>query len=112
MNKSKVLLPTVKKIVIKENNITFILSPSELYYQNMMVSVFYDEGEETSMALSLGVGYIETINEKGYIQVKFYSIHQDETVNKIFEKIKNENVKYSNIKIKPSVSYNDLEESR
>lgn len=90
-------LPCVRKIVKREDDIIFIVEKNDLYAYNSLVSIYY----ESDIQEYLGVGYVETTNSKGYMQIKFYLIEDNQKL--MVSRLKDDTKTRSAIKIKPSI---------
>ena len=62
-------LPKVIKIVKAKKSIIFIVEKNELFNQGSYATVCYQEDDE-DIETVIGLGYVETINNKGYLQIK------------------------------------------
>lgn len=95
-------LPSVKKIVKKTNEMIFIVEKNDLFNINSLVSIYYED----DIQILLGIGYVETINEKGSLQVKFYKLNDEHS--KIIESLEDNSKTRMSLKMKPSVNINIL----
>lgn len=100
-------LPKVKNICFESESKEpiFIVEPNELYGQGALVTIAFQEDEE-SVETILGIGHVETINAQQYRQVKFYEHAKTKNANEIIKRIKN---KRKFIKIKPYITKQMIE---
>jgi len=99
-------LPIIKSIQKSGGNIIFIIEKNELFNQGYYTSICY-QSEEESFEVVLGLGYVQTINSAGYMQIIFEKVLDNEAVHNIIEKIDNSALYRKAIKIKPSI-YREL----
>jgi len=80
--------------------LTLLIEQSDLFYINTMVTLY---GQENDFEIQLGLGYVETINDKGFIQVLVFE--EPAGVNDDFWKgiAKNNKDDLSRLRIRPSV---------
>lgn len=102
-------LPEVKAIRHRENKTIFLLEKNELFSQGAYVTIAYQD-EEDSIETTLGLGYVETINSQGNMQIVFHRIVDSSQVNEIISNLSDKKQSRNAIKIKPSVSKNHVEE--
>lgn len=102
-------LPTVKKIIqSNQNEIVFIVEKNELYSQGMYVTICY-QADNDELEIPLGLGYVDTINDAGYMQISFQHIEEGEKVKKLLQTIKKSTAEKNSIKIKPTVLKDTLD---
>lgn len=101
-------LPNLKSIVVHEKELIFILDHSELFYQGMMVTLFYNDENDSNLQIKIGIGYVETINDLGYIQIKLSNFFITERSKPIIDSIVKGIINRKNIRIKPSIDYIDI----
>lgn len=101
-------LPNLKSIVVHEKELIFILDHSELFYQGMMVTLFYNDENDSNLQIKIGIGYVETINNLGYIQIKLSNFFITERSKPIIDSIVKGIINRKNIRIKPSIDYIDI----
>ncbi|MBQ4443688.1 MAG: hypothetical protein II896_03370 [Clostridia bacterium] len=100
-------LPAVKTIYFEDADPVFIVEPNELYGQGALVTIVF-QADEDSIETILGVGFIETINDKQYRQIRFYERSKNENAQ---EKLKFLNQDHRKcIKIKPYVTKQILQD--
>ena len=102
-------LPKVIKIVKAKKSIIFIVEKNELFNQGSYATVCYQEDDE-DIETVIGLGYVETINNKGYLQIKIEKKVNKKEVDDIFKKIEDKKHIKQTIKIKPSIHKNLFEE--
>lgn len=103
------VLPKVKTIWRSESKITFLLEKNELFSQGAYVTIAYQDDDD-SIETTLGLGYVETINSQGNMQIVFQKIVNSSQVNEIISNLSNKKQSRDAIKIKPTVSKNHVEE--
>lgn len=104
------VLPKVKTIHCSENKIIFLLEKNELYTQGAYVTIAY-QNEDDLIETTLGLGYVETINSLGYMQIVFHKKASSPQADTIISTLSNKKQYRNAIKIKPVVSKNLIEES-
>ena len=103
------VLPKVKSIRHNDSKIIFLLEKNELFMQGSYVTIAYQD-ENDLIEVILGLGYVETINTQGNMQVVFKSISEDSQVKKIITEISDKKTYRNAIKIKPTVQKKFIEE--
>ncbi|MCL2254292.1 MAG: hypothetical protein FWC09_07585, partial [Lachnospiraceae bacterium] len=102
-NKKNSKLPKVKKIVYKTGKVTFIVDNSnDLFGFESLASIYYYDNND-KIEILIGIGYVETINNKGYLQIVIVNWIFNETVCEIKEKLINKSAHCNDIMIKPSI---------
>lgn len=103
------VLPKVKSIRHTENNIIFLLEKNELFMQGAYVTIAYQD-EDDLIEVVLGLGYIETINSQGNMQVVFVKPSESQQAISIIENLKDKKHVRNAIKIKPTIQKTSVEE--
>lgn len=101
------VLPEVRAIKFVGEEIILILDKCELYLPQSLVSIFFTDSE-TDLESFTGLGYIETVNSQGYLQIK---VIRQGLNNEIIKKIKkggNQRYIRNSIKVKPNITKNDM----
>lgn len=96
-------LPSVRKIIIRDDEFILIVEKNELYAQDALVTIYYQEDEDHLEDI-LGIGFVETINSQGNLQIKFVDILNPIKYGEIFtyELIEKKQVRQA-LFIKPTV---------
>lgn len=103
------VLPKVKSIRCTESKIIFLLEKNELFMQGAYVTITYQD-EDDLIEVVLGLGYIETINSQGNIQVVFIKPSESQQATDIIQKLDDKKHYRNAIKIKPIVQRSYFEE--
>lgn len=106
------VLPKIKSISVIQDRIIFLLEKNDLFVQGAYVTIAYED-ESDSIEIILGIGYVETINSQGNIQVTLAKKVDNSQVQDILSQLSTQpNKKYFRdaIKIKPTVQRRLLEE--
>lgn len=103
------VLPKVKSIRHSENKTIFLLEKNDLFMQGAYVTIAYQD-ENDLIEIVLGLGYVETVNTQGNMQVVFISVTDDPQVKKIISEMSDKKSYRNAIKIKPTVSRKSIEE--
>ena len=103
-------LPTIKSIEKVNDKDVFIVERNDLFNQGSYTTICYQKDEE-SLEIVLGLGYVQSINSAGYLQIVFENISNTDTVMNICSKIENTSFYRKSIKIKPSIDKKLLEEA-
>ncbi len=103
------VLPKVKSIRKTENKTIFLLEKNELFMQGAYVTIAYQD-EDDLIEIVLGLGYVETINTQGNMQVVFLRTVEDTQVAKIISELSDSRHSKKAIKIKPTVQKASVEE--
>lgn len=103
------VLPKVRSIRHTENNIIFLLEKNELFMQGAYVTIAYQD-EDDLIEIVLGLGYIETINSQGNMQVVFINQSENQQAIDIIKGLKDKKHDRNAIKIKPTVQKASVEE--
>ena len=103
------ILPKVKTIWRSESKIVFLLEKNELFSQGAYVTIAYQDDDD-SIETILGLGYVETINSQGNMQIVFQKIMDSSHVDEIILNLSNKKQSRNAIKIKPTVSKKQVEE--
>ena len=104
------VLPKVKSIRHTESKIIFLLEKNELFTQGSYVTIAYQD-ENDQIELILGIGYVETINSQGNMQIVFYRQSEEQEAIKIISKLSDAKFYKNAIKIKPTIQKNFFEEA-
>ena len=103
------VLPEVKTLRRTDEKIIFLLEKNELFTQGADATIcFQDEDDE--IEITLGLGYVETINTQGNMQVVFIKEEQNPTAKEIISTLIDNKHCRKSIKIKPSVLRKSVEE--
>lgn len=103
------VLPKVKSVRHTENKIIFLLERNELFMQGAYVTIAYQD-EDDLIEVVLGLGYVETINSQGNMQVVFIKQAENQQAIDIIEELSDKNHCRNAIKIKPTVQKTFVEE--
>lgn len=103
------VLPRVKSIRHTENKTIFLLEKNELFMQGAYVTIAYQD-EDDLIEVVLGLGYVETINSQGNMQVVFIKQIDDPQVMSIVSSLSDKKHCKNAIKIKPTVQKTSVEE--
>lgn len=103
-------MPTIKSIEKVNDKDVFIVERNDLFNQGSYTTICYQKDEE-SLEIVLGLGYVQSINSAGYLQIVFENISNTDTVMNICSKIENTSFYRKSIKIKPSIDKKLLEEA-
>lgn len=96
------VLPKVKSIRHDESKIILLLEKNELFMQGAYVTIAYQD-EDDLIEIVLGLGYVETVNLQGNMQVVFISVADDSQVKKIVSEMSDKKSCRNAVKIKPTV---------
>lgn len=99
-------LPAVKTIHKSCDKVIFLVEKNELFNQGSYATICYQTDEE-SLETVLGLGYVQTINSAGLLQVEIEKLMQTEMAKELYEKIDNTPACRKAIKMKPSI-YKEL----
>ena len=102
-------LPAVRSIQQSNNKLIFIVERNDLFNQGSYATICYQDNEE-SLELIIGLGYVESINSAGNLQVVIERLSSAESAKKIYDNIKNTSFYRKAIIIKPSIDKKILEE--
>lgn len=102
-------LPTIRSINKVNGKDVFIVEKNDLFSQGSYTTICYQKDEE-SLEITLGLGYVQSINSAGNLQVVFENISNTDIVADICNKIENTSFYRNAIKIKPSIDKKLLEE--
>ena len=98
--------PGVKRVKEAESlpdgtkGLRLIIEPSQQFYTDSMITLY---GRENEFDIQLGIGYVETVNEKRYIQAIIYENPMNAN-RQFWEGIcKNDNNYLSKLSVRPSV---------
>lgn len=98
------VLPSVQAIYKDDDAklLIFVVEPNDLFSIGALTSI-YHQGEEDDIELLLGIGFVENINSKKNLQVKFLKTPEDERVLNIIAGLKNSKRDCKAIRIKPGI---------
>lgn len=102
-------LPAIKSIKKVNGTDIFIVEKNDLFNQGSYATICYQEDDE-SLEIVLGLGYVQSINSAGYLQIVVEALFNTENVASIYSKIDNTPSYRKAIKIKPSVDKSLFEE--
>lgn len=103
------VLPKVKSIRHTGSKIIFLLEKNELLMQSAYVTIAYQD-EDDLIEVVLGIGYVETINSQGNMQVVFIKQVGDPQAMSIVSSLSDKKHCKNAIKIKPAVQKTFIEE--
>lgn len=103
------MLPKVKSIRHNENKTIFLMEKNDLFMQGSYATIAYQD-ESDEIEITLGLGYVETINSQGNMQVIFISVGDDPQAKKIISEMSDTKSYRKAIKIKPTVQRKSIEE--
>lgn len=95
-------LPDIKSIKMIDEKLVFIVEKNDLFSQGSYATIYYQEDDD-DLEIVIGLGYIESINSAGYLQIVIERIINSSRVEKIYSNIENNSHYRKSIKIKPSV---------
>ena len=102
-------LPAIKSIKKVNDKDVFIVEKNDLFNQGSYATIGFQEDDE-SLEIVLGIGYVQSINSAGYLQIVFEYLANTEEVMEICRKIENTSFYRNAIKIKPSIDKKLFEE--
>lgn len=103
-------LPEIRGIHKENYKIIFVVEYNELFNQGSYATICY-QAEEEGLEIVLGLGYVQTINSQGLLQIVMEKLLDDQSVIDIYGKIENTSFYKKAIKIKPSIHKNLFEEA-
>ena len=103
------VLPKVKSVRHTESKVIFLLEKNELFMQGAYVTIAYQD-EDDQIEIVLGLGYVETINSQGNMQIVFCKQSDEKEAVKIISELSDNKCCKNAIKIKPTIQKNSLEE--
>lgn len=103
------VLPRVKSIRHTESKVIFLLERNELFMQGAYVTIAYQD-EDDLIEVVLGLGYVETINSQGNMQVVFVKQTENPQALDIIKELSDKKHCRNAIKIKPTVQKSSVEE--
>lgn len=95
-------LPKIKRIHKDNDKIIFIVEKNDLYSQGSYTTICYQSDPE-HLEITLGLGYVQTINTQGSLQISIERIIKDSKVDDIVSKIEDTAAFRNSILIKPSI---------
>lgn len=103
-------LPSVKGIQRINDKLILIVEYNELFSQGSYVTVCYhDDGK--SLEIIIGLGYVETINSAGYMQIGIENISSAKIAKEKYKMIEmNTSAYHKSIIVKPSIDRSLIEE--
>ena len=102
-------LPKIKNIIKSNDKYVFIVEKNDLFNQGSYATICFQD-DENSLEVVLGLGYVQSINTEGYLQVVIERVSSSSAVSEIYKKINNTKYYRQAIKIKPSIHKELLEE--
>ena len=102
-------LPTIKSINKVSGNYIFIVEKNDLFNQGSFATICFQDDED-SLETVLGLGYVQSINSAGYLQIVIERLSNTDNAVKIYKKIENTAFYRKSIKIKPSIHKELFEE--
>lgn len=103
-------LPSIKSINKVNGNYIFIVEKNDLFNQGSFATICFQDDED-SLETVLGLGYVQSVNSAGYLQIVIERISNTDNAVKIYEKIENTAFYRKSIKIKPSIHKELFEEA-
>ena len=103
------VLPKVKAIRHNDKKTIFLIEKNDLFMQGAYTTIAYQDEEDT-IEVTLGLGYVETINSQGNMQVVFQEILNEPQVEKILAELCDKKHYRDAVKIKPTVQKKYIEE--
>lgn len=103
------MLPAVKAILRNSDKLIFLVEKNDLFMQGAYVTIAFQD-EDNELETILGLGYVETINSKGNMQIIFQKQSSEPTASEIISKLTDKKVYRHSIKIKPTVQKFFIEE--
>lgn len=101
-------LPKVKKIIKQERKIIFIVEENNLFREGSYATICY-QNDENELENVIGLGYVQTINNKNNMQIEIIKTIGDEA-KIILNEIKDIKNDKESIIIKPSIHKDLIEE--
>lgn len=93
--------------ILKTNSLYFFVNETEIFHQDMLVSIFYNTGSEKEVETCLGVGVVENI-EDDRTTIKVYYKAESVIANDAWKDLELY-VQKKYIRIKPSINTDYLE---
>lgn len=106
--KTLYVLPEVKAIHISDGKEVFLLEKNDLFAQGAYVTIAYQD-EDDAIETTLGLGYVETINSLGNMQIVFSKKSEDPQAQQIILSLDNRKHCRKSVKIKPTVLRSSIE---
>lgn len=103
------VLPEVKAIRISAGKEVFLVEKNDLFTQGAYVTIAYQD-EDDAIETTLGLGYIETVNSLGNMQVIFIKKSNDPQAQEIISRLEDKKHCRKSVKIKPTVQKSSVEE--
>ena len=103
-------LPTIKSIQKVSDNYIFIVEKNELFNHGSYATICYQDSDD-SLEVVLGLGYVQSINSAGYMQIVVENLSTSDIAVNLYGKIKDNSFYRNSIKIKPSIDKKLLEEA-
>ena len=103
------VLPKVKSIRCSDIKTIFLLEKNELFMQGAYVTISYQD-EDDLIEVVLGLGYVETINSQGNMQIIFIRQSDDQQAKDIIAGLSDKKHCKNAIKVKPTVLKASVEE--
>ena len=100
-------LPSVKRIIRKEEGIILLVEKSDLFEVRQVVTISYQAGDD-ELEIELGCGVVESINSMGNLQIriKFEDVYTAEG-SRIYNVIDDNAIYRSALKVKPGIIEKD-----
>lgn len=102
-------LPQIKNIVERNNDYIFIVEKNDLFTQGSYATICFQDDED-NLEIVLGLGYVQSVNTVGYLQVVIEKLSNLTSALEIYKKIENTKYYRQSIKIKPSIHKELFEE--
>lgn len=102
------VLPKVISIRQVDSKIIFLVEKNELFAQGTFVTIAYKDKDD-KIETDLGIGYVETINSEGNLQVVFLDNQFDSQILEIISKASDKKCYRDSIMIKPTLPNNILD---
>lgn len=104
-------LPAVRSIHKIKDNYIFIVESNDLFNQGSYASICYQDDDD-SIETVIGLGYVQSVNSAGNLQIVFERLLSSDTSVRIYKKIDNSKNFRKAIKIKPSIHKELFEEAQ
>ena len=103
------VLPAVKGIFRSSDRLIFLVEKNDLFMQGAYVTIAFQD-EDNELETTLGLGYVETVNSKGNMQIVFQKQSNEPIVSDILLRLTDTRRCRNAIKIKPTVQKFFVEE--
>lgn len=103
-------LPAVRSINKIKDNYVFIVERNDLFNHGYYATICYQDDDD-SLETVIGLGYVQSVNSAGNLQIVFERLSNSDAATKIYKKIDNTKAFRKAIKIKPSIHKELFEEA-